>query len=129
MWRQLRNVSRIIETTFLSQPITKICNTNFLRNFTALSLKTVDRNDSLMENLPSSSSLLQLQPVMMSLERGMKRVGKVKRRCKNCYFLWKDEKLLNLCTSHPRHRQVKMQKKPKNTWILMDATQSPQRAW
>jgi large subunit ribosomal protein L36 len=60
---------------------------------------------------------------------GFKVKGRLRRRCKDCYFVMRQERLLVLCKTHPRHKQMAMQKKPKNTWILTHATQSTVRPY
>ena len=72
-----------------------------------------------------------LQPPVMAItsQRGMKQVGNCKRRCKDCYYVVRQERLFVMCKTHPRHKQMSMKKRQKNTWILTDATQSIQRAW
>nr|CAD7456867.1 unnamed protein product [Timema tahoe] len=54
---------------------------------------------------------------------GFKVKGKLKRRCKDCYFVMRQERLYVICKTHPRHKQMAMKKKEKNTWILTHATQ------
>lgn len=60
---------------------------------------------------------------------GFKVKGRLKRRCKDCYFVVRQERLYVICKTHPRHKQMSMVKKEKNTWILTDATQSKERQW
>lgn len=60
---------------------------------------------------------------------GFKVKGRLRRRCKDCYFVMRQGRLYNLCNTHPRHKQMSMVKKPKNTWILTHATQSKVRPW
>lgn len=72
---------------------------------------------------------LQPQQLMITAQRGLKQVGNCKRRCKDCYFVTRQERLFVMCKSHPRHKQMAMKKHLKHTWILTDATQSVKRAW
>lgn len=60
---------------------------------------------------------------------GFKVKGHVRRRCKDCYFVMRQGRLYNICHTHPRHKQMAMQKAPRNTWILTHATQSKVRPW
>ncbi|XP_062550628.1 uncharacterized protein LOC134215457 [Armigeres subalbatus] len=60
---------------------------------------------------------------------GFKVKGHLKRRCKDCFFVVRHQRLYVLCKTHPRHKQMSMKKHERNTWILTDATQSPKRAW
>lgn len=77
---------------------------------------------------------------------GMKVKGKLRRRCKDCYFVWREERklviklswiLINfyiiglyvMCKTHGRHKQMSMKRKPHNAWILTHASQSKMREW
>ncbi|KAF7285904.1 hypothetical protein GWI33_009377 [Rhynchophorus ferrugineus] len=60
---------------------------------------------------------------------GFKVVGKVRRRCKDCYFVRRQERMYVICRTHRRHKQMSMVKREKNTWILTHATQSKIRPW
>lgn len=60
---------------------------------------------------------------------GFKVKGKVRRRCKSCYFVVRDERLYVICPKFPRHKQMAMKAKPLNTYILTHASQSPVRPW
>ncbi|KFB44444.1 AGAP005927-PA-like protein [Anopheles sinensis] len=73
-----------------------------------------------------------LQPIAIPLLQhacGFKVKGRLKRRCKDCYFVMRQERLYVICKTHPRHKQMSMKKHDRNTWILTDATQSKIRAW
>ncbi|KAJ8921135.1 hypothetical protein NQ315_013606 [Exocentrus adspersus] len=71
--------------------------------------------------IPSSHSLIP--------SCGFKVKGRVRRRCKDCYMVRREERLYVICKTHPRHKQMSMVKKPKDTWILSHATQSKYRPW
>lgn len=126
MLKHLATIGRTLQPVLL--PPTK----SFagLRNFSLLSSNILGRNV-----VPLGSSHLQpttlLQPptALMNIERGMKQKGNVKRRCKDCYLVMREDRLYNMCKTHPRHKQMAMKKKDKNTWILTDATQSKLRAF
>lgn len=60
---------------------------------------------------------------------GFKVKGRLRRRCKDCYFVKRQERLFVICETHPRHKQMAMVKKEKYTWILTHATQSKVRPW
>lgn len=66
---------------------------------------------------------------LYSLVNGFKVKGRLKRRCKDCYFVVRQERTYVICKTHPRHKQMSQMKKPKNLWILTDATQSKVRQW
>lgn len=57
----------------------------------------------------------------------LKRV--LKRRCKDCYFVVREDRMHVICKTHPRHKQMAIKKPAKSTWILTHATQSPVRPW
>lgn len=60
---------------------------------------------------------------------GFKVKGILRRRCRDCYFVMRQGRLYNLCSTHPRHKQMQKVKKPKNTWIVTHAFQSKVRPW
>uniref|UniRef100_A0A1L8E122 Ribosomal protein n=1 Tax=Nyssomyia neivai TaxID=330878 RepID=A0A1L8E122_9DIPT len=66
---------------------------------------------------------------LLNLVCGFKVKGKLKRRCKDCYFVWRQQRLYVICKTHPRHKQMAMKKKEHNTWILTNASQSKVREW
>uniref|UniRef100_A0A182WJZ4 Ribosomal protein n=1 Tax=Anopheles minimus TaxID=112268 RepID=A0A182WJZ4_9DIPT len=78
----------------------------------------------------AGSNLLQARLVpLLNLVSGFKVKGRLKRRCKDCYFVMRQERLYVICKTHPRHKQMSMKKHDRNTWILTDATQGKVRAW
>lgn len=72
-----------------------------------------------------------LAPVtsIVSQIAGFKVKGHLKKRCKDCYFVVRQERLYVICPTHPRHKQMSMQKKDYNQWILTHATQSKVRPY
>ncbi|XP_066251990.1 uncharacterized protein mRpL36 [Euwallacea similis] len=72
-----------------------------------------------------------LSPVTPALVQscGFKVVGRLKKRCKDCYFVRRQERLYVICKTHPRHKQMSMVKDPRYTWILTHATQGKVRPW
>uniref|UniRef100_A0A182Y2T9 Ribosomal protein n=1 Tax=Anopheles stephensi TaxID=30069 RepID=A0A182Y2T9_ANOST len=78
----------------------------------------------------SNPHFLQARLVpLLNLVSGFKVKGRLKRRCKDCYFVMRQERLYVICKTHPRHKQMSMKKHDRNTWILTDATQGKVRAW
>ncbi|PZC84202.1 hypothetical protein B5X24_HaOG205397 [Helicoverpa armigera] len=73
--------------------------------------------------------LLQPSLPMINPVCGFKVKGRLRRRCKSCYFVVRDERLYVICPKSPRHKQMAMKPKPLNTWILTHASQSPVRPW
>lgn len=122
MWNQLFRSSRTLALSVLNS---KLCNTG--KQFSIWSMKHYEQSVGSF-NLCKTTLL---QPPMMTItaQRGMKQVGNCKRRCKDCYYVVRQERLFVMCKTHPRHKQMSMKKRQKNTWILTDATQSIQRAW
>lgn len=60
---------------------------------------------------------------------GFKVKGRLKRRCKDCYFVVRQQRLYVICKTHPRHKQMSMIPKEKNTWTLTHATMGKVRPW
>ncbi|XP_017462541.1 PREDICTED: 39S ribosomal protein L36, mitochondrial [Rhagoletis zephyria] len=60
---------------------------------------------------------------------GFKVKGRLRRRCKDCYFVVRQQRAYVICPTHPRHKQMAMKKREKNTWILTHATQSKVRPY
>ncbi|XP_047497977.1 39S ribosomal protein L36, mitochondrial-like [Penaeus chinensis] len=73
--------------------------------------------------------MLQPAPTLVVQSCGMKQKGKLSLRCDDCYYVMRKGRLYVMCKTKPRHKQMAMQKKEKNTWILTHATQSPNRPW
>ena len=65
-------------------------------------------------------SLPLLTPHLIS--RGMKWVAHPKKRCKDCYFVVKDEVKYVMCLKHARHKQGTKRGPLKLTWIMTHAT-------
>lgn len=72
---------------------------------------------------------LQVSSPIINPVCGFKIKGRVRRRCKSCYFVFRDERKYVICAEYPRHKQMAMKAKPHNTWILTHASQSPVRPW
>lgn len=72
-----------------------------------------------------------LQPVTPTLNIfcGFKVKFRLRKRCKDCYFVVRDQRGYVLCPTHPRHKQMSMVKQFKNSVILTHATQSKFRPW
>lgn len=121
--------TRFIKLTGLLKPATSMTPPTILRNFSLLSSNATGHNVAPNACNQRTFNLLQPSSLALYFERGMKQVGNVKRRCKDCYLVVRQERLYNMCKAHPRHKQMAMKKKDKNTWIKTDATQSPLRAW
>jgi len=60
---------------------------------------------------------------------GFKVKGNLKRRCKDCYIVVRQERGYVICPTHPRHKQMSMKKRDYKSWILTHATQSKERGF
>lgn len=60
---------------------------------------------------------------------GMKIKGRLRRRCRDCYFVMRQGRLYNMCPTHPRHKQAAIKVHPRVNWIITHATQSKVRPW
>ncbi|XP_073838661.1 mitochondrial ribosomal protein L36 [Musca autumnalis] len=72
-----------------------------------------------------------LTPVTTILNQvaGFKVKGRLKRRCKDCYFVIRQQRHYVICPTHPRHKQMSMKKRDYKSWILTHATQSKVRPY
>lgn len=72
-----------------------------------------------------------LTPVSTILNQvaGFKVKGRLKRRCKDCYFVIRQQRHYVICPTHPRHKQMSMKKRDYKSWILTHATQSKVRPY
>lgn len=84
---------------------------------------------SLVQNLLLRDTFLTASTPIVNPVCHFKVKGRLKRRCKSCYFVVRDERLYVICPKFPRHKQMAMKPKPHNTWILTHASQSPVRPW
>lgn len=112
-----------------------------LRNaFLNIAKRVTQRSNLLVSSFhllskPNVASPMQQQNLLVPLAPnlvpccGFKVMGKVRKRCKDCYLVRRNERLFVICKTHPRHKQMSMVKDPKNTWILTHATQSKVRPW
>lgn len=129
MWRQLTKLTSLLQPATFSQSSLAVTSVSCLRSFSLLSSNIISRNVTPNANGQLTTTFLQPASLALNFERGFKQKGRLKRRCKDCYFVMREERLYVICKTHPRHKQMAMKKKEKNTWILTDATQSPLRAW
>ena len=75
------------------------------------------------------SSILKTTTPLVTQSCGFKVKGRLRRRCKDCNFVVRQERLYVICKTHPRHKQMALKKQDKSTWILTHATQSPVRPY
>lgn len=120
--------------SILKQIITQISHKNLLpatttflsRSFHILNQIELKRTPYVYNRI---TNLLNPFVVNLMPTCGFKVHGKLKRRCKDCYFVRRHERLYVICKTHPRHKQMSMVKDERNTWILTHATQSKFRPW
>lgn len=74
-------------------------------------------------------SLLLPASSLISQVAGFKVKGHLKRRCKDCYFVVRQQRHYVICPTHPRHKQMSMKKREYKSWILTHATQSKVRPY
>lgn len=85
----------------------------------------VDRCVGILCNTSPSTAT----PALSQPSCGFKLKHVLKRRCKDCYFVVRENRLHVICKTHPRHKQLAITKHEKSTWILTHATQSPIRPY
>ncbi|CAB3378902.1 Hypothetical predicted protein [Cloeon dipterum] len=74
--------------------------------------------------LPAGSNLLAVPSC------GLKQKGVLKRRCKDCYFVYRDGRKYVMCKSKPRHKAAAFAPREKFTWVLSPGPmQCKQRPW
>lgn len=61
--------------------------------------------------------------------RGFKVFGKVRKRCKDCYFITRDQRVYNLCKAYPKHKQMSIRHTDKAYYILTGVQQKKVREW
>ncbi|EDW18599.1 39S ribosomal protein L36, mitochondrial [Drosophila mojavensis] len=128
-------------TSKLLQNTTRLWNgINASRGFHVLMRPTVNatttttpvHNTTGQQLVPSTnlvSSLLAPFNAYVQQVAGFKVKGRLKRRCKDCYIVVRQERGYVICPTHPRHKQMSMKKRDYKSWILTHATQSKERGY
>lgn len=127
MFQILQNITRVfvpqMRSSWNSEMKSKLLQKSFhtLRPLTGYSenLKHSQRSSLLMPD----KSIEYIQVC------GLKYVGKVHRRCKDCNLMLIAGVMHNHCKTHPRHNQKAKTKRPKSTWIVTAAIQTKVRSW
>jgi large subunit ribosomal protein L36 len=92
------------------------------KTFTLINMNsTVVKNEGLQ--------LLSPTVPILSLSCGFKVKKKLKRRCKDCYFVVRRGRVYVICETHPRHKQMSMKAPAEVNWMISHASQSPVRPW
>jgi len=122
----LRSVYQAIDTV-----VPKILTIQTMQNILAHRIHYTCREKLSSQNSLSNCNTHFLSPVLptYNLVCGMKSKGRLQLRCKDCYYLCKDERWYVMCKTHPRHKQVQIKKREYKTWILTWASQSKIRGW
>ncbi|XP_023174227.1 39S ribosomal protein L36, mitochondrial [Drosophila hydei] len=83
------------------------------------------------ELVPATNLVSLLAPFNALVQQvaGFKVKGRLKRRCKDCYVVVRQERGYVICPTHPRHKQMSMKKRDYKSWILTHATQSKDRGY
>jgi large subunit ribosomal protein L36 len=92
--------------------------------------KTLSFNNTNCMGLKNEGFLLLTPRVPILLSScGFKVKQKLKRRCKDCYFVVRHGRVFVICDTHRRHKQMSMKAPDEVNWMLTHATQSPVRPW
>lgn len=83
----------------------------------------------LLQKSANFGSLLAPVNSLIQQVAGFKVKGRLKRRCKDCYIVVRQERGYVICPTHPRHKQMAMKKRDYKSWILTHATQSKERGY
>lgn len=98
---------------------------NFISNLFQRAIRpTVINTAPLLSIVPSVNGLTTLIP-----SRGFKVFGKVRKRCKDCYFVTRDQRMYNLCKAYPKHKQMSIRHPDKFYYILTGVQQKKMREW
>lgn len=76
-----------------------------------------------------SNLLLPINKVLSVQTCGLKYVGLVHRRCKDCHMMLREGIMHNYCKAHPRHNQKAKTARPKSTWIVSGVTTVKPAHW
>ncbi|XP_017053399.1 39S ribosomal protein L36, mitochondrial [Drosophila ficusphila] len=79
--------------------------------------------------ISQGSGLLTPCSTLLQQVAGFKVKGRLKRRCKDCYIVVRQQRGYVICPTHPRHKQMAMKKRDYKSWILTHATQSKERGY
>ncbi|XP_030371976.1 uncharacterized protein LOC115622219 [Scaptodrosophila lebanonensis] len=89
----------------------------------------INHNQSLTPTANLQQGLLAPFNALLQQVAGFKVKGRLKRRCKDCYVVIRQERGYVICPTHPRHKQMAMKKRDYKSWILTHATQSKERGF
>lgn len=101
----------------------------FRMNFIGNLFQKVVRPSTLYYAPQILSVLPSVNTLSLIPSRGFKVFGKVRRRCKDCYFVTRDQRMYNLCKTYPKHKQISFRKPDKFYYILTGVQQKRTREW
>lgn len=98
---------------------------------TAIATSTPAHSTIVQQLVPTTNTTSFLVPFNSLVQQvaGFKVKGRLKRRCKDCYIVVRQERSYVICPTHPRHKQMAMKKRDYKSWILTNATQSKERGF
>lgn len=108
--------------------------TNISRSFHAIigstshKIQTYNPISTLNHQLQGAGILQSTSP-LLQLSCGFKVKGLLKRRCKDCYYVIRQNRGYIICKTHPRHKQMAMVQRPEKKWILTHAIQCKVRPY
>ena len=99
------------------------------RNFSGITktFNVINVGYSVLRN--EGLNLLTPKIPIISQSCGFKVKGKLKRRCKDCYFVVRERRMYVVCETHPRHKQMAMKAPDKCRWTISHASQTKVRPW
>lgn len=85
----------------------KTVSANFSINTSCSNLLTDISISTANHNTVQKSGLLKSQLLNSSIQqqRNYKQKLRLRKRCKSCYFIWRNGRLYVECAEHPRHKQ------------------------
>lgn len=86
----------------------RVPNVNPVSNFSSLTSSITTKSSGIL-----SKTVQFLTPITCNLMPvcGMKAKGKVRKRCKACYMVYKDHRVFNFCKVKPKHNQMNIVEK------------------
>ena len=86
---------------YLKTVSTRFSNSSCSNLFTDISITTANHNSV------QKSGILKSQILNLSIhqQRNYKQKLRLRKRCKSCYFIWRNGRLYVECLEHPRHKQ------------------------
>lgn len=135
MWLPTRQLMQNITPTLraLTTKFPNYPSTNIRRSFHCV-MGTISQRIPSLNPISTSVNaqnvgILQSTSPLMQLTCGLKVKGLLKRRCKDCYHVIRENRGYIMCKTHPRHKAMAMVKRPESKWILTHATQSKVRPY